>query len=96
MSHFIRIIRLSPPSYTKPLQAIRSGQLRHHAAPRSVPNVSLTITSRNKKKIHENGSYLTVYQIMCENTDSRFETGCLILVAVHRADVEHGSKQSPK
>lgn len=96
MSHFIGIIRLSPPSYTKPLQAIRSGQLRHHAAPRSVPNVSLTITSRNKKKIHENGSYLTVYQIMCENTDSRFETVCLILVAVHRADVEHGSKQSPK
>lgn len=35
-------------------------------------------------------------QIMCENTDSRFETVCLILVAVHRADVEHGSKQSPK
>lgn len=61
MSHFIRIIRLSPPSYTKPLQAIRSGQLRHHAAPRSVPNVSLTIKSRNKKKKkNENGSYLTV------------------------------------
>lgn len=51
MSHFIGIIRLSPPSYTKPLQAIRRGQLRHHAAPRSVPNVSLTIKSRNIKKL---------------------------------------------
>ena len=34
--------------------------------------------------------------IMCENTDSRFETVWLILVAVRRADVEHGSKQSTK
>ena len=39
---------------------------------------------------------LLLKHIMCENTHSRFETVCLILVVVYRADVEHGSKQSPK
>lgn len=48
MNHFIGIIRLSPPSYTKPLQAVRRGQLRHHAAPSSIPCVFFNnIKSRN-------------------------------------------------